>query len=152
MTTKLTLLALLVLPAFAAPQVLQRPGDDNAAVVTLAPDTGNVSQVFTIIGDYPAKSAAVFLVTRQEASDVLKALEIFAGPEPSEWPDLLSPGSPRQVTLDAVFIYRGDSPDELRRRAHWLESVSKAREQRRKDLEWAAQVMENWRAKIKEAK
>ncbi len=50
--------------------------------ITLAQPTPNGSKLYTIIGEYPKDSASVYIITKQEAADVCKAMEILSAPDP----------------------------------------------------------------------
>lgn len=87
------------------------------------------------------------VITNQEASDVVKAVEILTAPNPSyEEPQ---PDNPMLQYTNLVHIQRDESPAGLRRRADWLEKVEAMKAQRESDLAWARAVLEKWKAKAK---
>lgn len=142
MTTKLTLLACL---CFCAQLTAEPPEDSKAftsagTVLSYAdPSTGTTSVMIKHL-----------IITKQEAADVIKAMEIFSSsgpfvPEPYE-------SAVMYATNPPTYENSADSPAGLRRRAEWLEAVDKAKAERDKDLVWARGVLETWRNKMEGCK
>lgn len=160
----LTLLFLLALPLFAAPQVLEKPGDSVSGNIT---GIGNTALAGTIAGlaistnhmtitrdkptenGYPSPDSKFtaslskpdilsvyghIIITKQEAADVVKALEIL---------DKYSDGGTVTFPESTQAIFRSE--------AEWLRIKADALDQRAKDLAWARAVLEVWRGKVKEA-
>lgn len=151
MTTKLTLLALLALPCFAAGPTGEKPDQ-----LTLTPNKERFltmgDKVITITWDKPADDGnpspdskfiaslsnpdilsiqGHLIITKQEATDVVKALEILLGP------------TRRQK--EAGYAVNRSPSAQLRYEAELID-------ERERDLAWARSVLEIWREKIKEAK
>jgi hypothetical protein len=146
MTTKLTLLALFALPAFAVSPPEPKPGDSVTTYLATLPKDRAV--LASITPQEAARQAGLIIITKQEAGDVVKAMEIL-----SKW--IVPPShsdSGGILTTDSVYRFIDNSPEGLRRQADVLEQRIKDEKKAADDISWARSVLEVWKAKIKEAK
>lgn len=153
MTTKLTLLALCAVSAFAVSPPVEKPGDAPTIVTETRLSTGMFTTaatkgtLVTMSAAEAAQQAGLIFITKQEAANVVKALEMFMPPDKRK----TRPVYNGDGTINKWLVYVEPEPPDMRDESQKLRAEADRIEQRDKDLAWARAVLETWRGKVKEA-